>query len=141
MLPESVSACKVLRTEQRIEHPSRQRTKHPSRQRIKHLSRHPFHANSWMACIAPHGQTQRVPAKLIDDYISLHKKGECTKQEGWTMEKEKRKKPFQSIYVGRPQLQACHRNLYRTRRGKGCVATNTFASFAIFQMSHACLHA
>ena len=35
--------------------------------RIKHLSRHPFHANSWMACIAPHGQNQRVPAKLIDD--------------------------------------------------------------------------
>ena len=59
MLPESVSACKVLRTEQRI--------KHPSRQRIKHLSRHPFHANSWIACIAPHGQNQRVPAKPIDD--------------------------------------------------------------------------
>ena len=35
--------------------------------RIKHLSRHPFHANSWIACIAPHGQNQRVPAKLIDD--------------------------------------------------------------------------
>ena len=66
MLPESVSACKVLRTEQRIKHPSRQRTKHPSRQRIKHLSRHPFHANSWIACIAPHGQNQRVPAKPID---------------------------------------------------------------------------
>ena len=36
-------------------------------ERIKHLSRHPFHANSWIACIAPHGQNQRVPAKPIDD--------------------------------------------------------------------------
>ena len=27
---------------------------------------HPFHANSWIACIAPHGQNQRVPAKPID---------------------------------------------------------------------------
>ena len=42
------------------------RIKHPSRQRIKHLSRHPFHANSWIVCIAPHGQNQRVPAKPID---------------------------------------------------------------------------
>ena len=67
MLPESVSACKVLRSQQRTKHPSRQRIKHPSRQRIKHLSRHPFHANPWMACIAPHGQNQRVPATLIDD--------------------------------------------------------------------------
>ena len=28
---------------------------------------HPFYANSWVACIAPHGQNQRVPAKPIDD--------------------------------------------------------------------------
>ena len=28
---------------------------------------HPFHANSWMTCIAPHGQSQLVPAKPIDD--------------------------------------------------------------------------
>ena len=54
--------------------------------------------------------------------------------------KRRRKKPFQSVYVGRPQIQACHQNLCRTTRGKGCVATNIFASFAIFQMSRACLH-
>ena len=28
---------------------------------------HPFHANSWIACIAPHGQNQLVPAKPRDD--------------------------------------------------------------------------
>ena len=28
---------------------------------------HTFDANSWMTCIAPHGQNQRVPAKPIDD--------------------------------------------------------------------------
>ena len=56
MLPESGSACKVLRTEQRIKHRSRQRIKHPSRPRIKHLSRHPFHANSGIACSATYSR-------------------------------------------------------------------------------------
>ena len=34
---------------------------------IKHLSRHPFHANSWIACIAPHEQNQRVVAEPMHD--------------------------------------------------------------------------
>ena len=38
---------------------------------VEKVQVHPFYANSWIACIAPHGQNQLVPAKPIDDMYPI----------------------------------------------------------------------
>ena len=102
---------------------------------IHSMQTHGLHVSHHM------GKISSCQQRLEMTCISLHKESESKRQQRWTMDKEKRKKPFQSIYVGRSQVQACPQNLCRTTGGKGCVATNIVVSFTIFQISHACLHA
>ena len=55
--------------------------------------------------------------------------------------KRSERNPSNQYMLEDPRFKLAVKTFCRTTRGKGCVATNIFTLFAVFQMSHACLHA